>query len=235
MNCIAKSTAIIAALALGFAFTASASATVIHMNFDGIATSTNTPGTGGQYVNGYYDNGCTTAAPGDTASASCGGASQNYGITWTSALAGATTSTGLWNIANPSPSASNAIGFLTTNDATMTVGGGFDTGFSFWYTAFASGTVVLNGTDGGNAWSHTINLAATATCGNAPCWATAGYLIPTGVNVTSVNFGGSANFILFDNITLGATNPVPEPAALGMFGLGLLLLGSFVGLRKRFS
>lgn len=29
--------------------------------------------------------------------------------------------------------------------------------------------------------------------------------------------------------------PVPEPAILGMFGLGVLVLGMFVGLRRRFS
>lgn len=39
-----------------------------------------------------------------------------------------------------------------------------------------------------------------------------------------------SGFIVDDPI-----HPVPEPAALGMFGLGALMLGIFVGLRRRFS
>lgn len=42
----------------------------------------------------------------------------------------------------------------------------------------------------------------------------------------------------FDNITLGTDAPaavVPEPGALGTFGLGVLLLGVFGGLRRRWS
>ncbi len=34
-----------------------------------------------------------------------------------------------------------------------------------------------------------------------------------------------------DNVTIGAGVPVPEPADISMFGLGLLLIGAFVGLR----
>jgi hypothetical protein len=37
-------------------------------------------------------------------------------------------------------------------------------------------------------------------------------------------------------ITFGPTSvPVPEPAALGVFGLGALLAGLFVSLRRRFT
>ncbi|HET8553887.1 MAG TPA: PEP-CTERM sorting domain-containing protein [Rhodanobacteraceae bacterium] len=41
----------------------------------------------------------------------------------------------------------------------------------------------------------------------------------------------SSGFIVDDPVV----QPVPEPAALGMFGLGVLVLGIFVGLRRRFS
>jgi hypothetical protein len=49
-----------------------------------------------------------------------------------------------------------------------------------------------------------------------------------------VVFRGFLGLVGFDNVTLGA-NPqaVPEPAALGMFGLGVLLIGMFAGMRKR--
>lgn len=43
--------------------------------------------------------------------------------------------------------------------------------------------------------------------------------------------GGLSHYITFG----GGSTPVPEPAALGMFGLGALLTGLFVGLRRRFA
>ena len=59
------------------------------------------------------------------------------------------------------------------------------------------------------------------------------------------NLGGSLNLWftatgqaggLSHYITFGPTSvPVPEPGALGMFGLGALLAGLFVGLRRRFA
>jgi hypothetical protein len=39
-----------------------------------------------------------------------------------------------------------------------------------------------------------------------------------------------ANILL---ASLSYTTSVPEPAALGIFGLGVLLIGVFVGLRRR--
>ncbi|MGH8117063.1 MAG: PEP-CTERM sorting domain-containing protein [Rhodanobacteraceae bacterium] len=37
------------------------------------------------------------------------------------------------------------------------------------------------------------------------------------------------------SFTLDIVNAVPEPAALGMFGFGVLLIGAFVGLRRRMA
>lgn len=39
--------------------------------------------------------------------------------------------------------------------------------------------------------------------------------------------------LAFDNFNTNALTGVPEPAALGMFGLGALLIGLFAGLRRR--
>jgi hypothetical protein len=36
-----------------------------------------------------------------------------------------------------------------------------------------------------------------------------------------------------DAAVMVPTAPVPEPAALGMFGLGALLIGLFAGMRRR--
>jgi hypothetical protein len=41
----------------------------------------------------------------------------------------------------------------------------------------------------------------------------------------SVNFGGSANQIAFDNITLGSKDPggeIPEPGSMGLLASGLV-------------
>lgn len=239
MKLFTKSAATLALLAVGLAFAGTAGATVVTMHFDGI---TNADGfsNGGQFVNGYYDGGCTTPFPGNARAPDCAGT--NYGVVWSNAIAGDTGATNaFWNNIALAPSPDNAIGFLTGTAATMTVAAGFNTGFSFWYSAIASGFVTLEGKDStGAAWSDIVNLAATTrTCGadaDLYCWTTSGYAIPTGVTVTTVDFGGAANNIIFDNITFGSVNPgVPEPGALGMFGLGVLLIGGFLGLRKRFS
>jgi len=44
--------------------------------------------------------------------------------------------------------------------------------------------------------------------------------------------GGLSHYITFGGG--GGPTPVPEPGALGMFGLGALLIGLFAGLRRRF-
>lgn len=53
----------------------------------------------------------------------------------------------------------------------------------------------------------------------------------------SVAFTGDPLFFTgFDDVTLGLdtlVRPVPEPAALGVFGLGLLLMGCISDLRRR--
>jgi hypothetical protein len=54
-----------------------------------------------------------------------------------------------------------------------------------------------------------------------------------------VNFNGTEDFIVYDDITLGSSTPgnpgtssAPEPGSLAMLGVGLLGLG-FVVSRKR--
>jgi len=57
--------------------------------------------------------------------------------------------------------------------------------------------------------------------------------------------GGCSGYIVSGNGTLGEQdgpctntpppNNVPEPAGLGMFGLGAMLIGLFIGLRRRYA
>ena len=137
---------------------------------------------------------------------------------------------GSGNTANE-PSGETTLVFLSGGAAIMNVAAGFDTGFSFLYAApFFPGTVnVFDGLNG------TGNILATLTldingngCGGDPngdynCWS------PVGVSFAgiaySVGFGGTENFIVYDDITLGSATPgeggaVPEPATWAMMLLG---------------
>ena len=116
----------------------------------------------------------------------------------------------------------------------MDVANGFDTGFSFNYTAINSpGSVsVYDGLDGTGNQLGTFALPVTPS---GPC---AGYdagfcpFDPVGVAFTgvaqSVVFSGVGNQIAFDDITFGSATPgpsVPEPAAIGLLGAVLAILG----------
>jgi hypothetical protein len=157
---------------------------------------------------------------------------------------------GSGNIARE-PSGQTALFFLDVASAIMTVDAGFDTGFSFYYSAnpaIGNGTVTvfdgLNGT--GNVLATSVlNAAATpqSGCGGGDpngsysCWA----IVGVGFNgiAKSISFGGAANFIAFDDVTFGSVTPgtggggptVPEPASLTLFGLAALAAAT----RRRLS
>jgi hypothetical protein len=141
------------------------------------------------------------------------------------------------------PSAPTVAFFLTGTGDLMNVAAGFNTGFSFFYSAIANpGSVdVFSGLDGGG--SHLAHLVLPTTpagpYGVAPCPNTSGGAfcpwVPIGVSFAgtaeSVNFTGTANQIGFDNITLGSQTPVvPSPlighGLLVVLAVGGVLLGS---------
>ncbi|MBV8593432.1 MAG: PEPxxWA-CTERM sorting domain-containing protein [Caulobacteraceae bacterium] len=207
-----------AAAALSLAAAHAASAGVVTLNFDAL--------NGGSYEEplNYYAGGAgsdgTTGGP-------------NYGITFSSnAITGCEQGYACANTnAANAPSAPNILFFLSGAAATMDVTGGFNTGFSFYY----SDQVGFTGTI--NVWSgldDTGTLLATLSLPSTPNPYTV--FVPIGVAFTgtahSVDFGGSADYIAFDNITLGASSPtVPEPASwalmlVGVGGLGAALRGS---------
>jgi hypothetical protein len=190
----------------------------------------------GEYVGNYYNGGCGDSYNGG--SVTCGG--PNYGVTWTHAIAGGAPG-GLFNNVDLEPSSPGVIGgFDDDTGSFMNVAAGFDTGFSFYYAAAnTAGSInVYSGLNGTGTLLASLALPVNGSYCNGSaaysCWTPIGVAFD-GI-AQSVNFGGAAFFIAFDNVTLGSDTPVngvPEPAALGMFGLGALLVGLFAGLRRR--
>ena len=132
--------------------------------------------------------------------------------------------------------------WLTGSNLLMNVAGGFDTGFSFFYSSSTAATVtVYDALDGGGISIGTIDLLAQHDigCVGDPtgefCNWTADGVAFTGTAL-SVSFSGTANLTAYDNITFGSDIPegarVPVPAAIWLFSSGLFGLLA-VARRKR--
>jgi hypothetical protein len=169
-------------------------------------------------INNYYNGGL-----GGNGS----GPGPNFGITFSSQSLSVIDSDngGSGNFSN-NPSGHTIMFFLAGND-TMNVAAGFTTGFSFFYSANATpGSVsVFDGLNGTGNLLGTLVLPVTPNAFNV--W------VPIGVafngTAMSVVWGGSANHIGFDDVTLGSETPgVPEPgstiALLGMAFAGIAAL-----------
>ncbi len=128
--------------------------------------------------------------------------------------------------------------FLSGAETFMNLESGFDTGFSFFYSAIGqTGSVsVFDGLNGTGNLLATLNLGLTSsTCGPE---FSAGFcpFVPIGIGfdgiAKSVSFAGVANQIVFDDITFGSiipdppTETVPEPSEI--LGLGTVAALGFV-------
>ena len=133
------------------------------------------------------------------------------------------------------PSCCTILFFLGGGAATMDVPGGFGTGFSFYYSAISyPGFInVWSGLDAtGSLLAHLdLGLTPSGPYGLPPCGAAGLFCpwVPIGVGfdgtAMSVDFGGSADFIGFDNVTLNsdiAGGVVPEPATMSLMAMGLV-------------
>lgn len=142
------------------------------------------------------------------------------------------------NIANEPTE--NTVMFFLSGSSVLNSLLGFDTGFSFFYSSAA--TVSVNVYSGVNLTGDilgSINLARNYRgdgCVGDPtgtyCNWDIGALDFAGT-AHSIDFGGAANNVAFDNITFGSVDPtgVPEPISVALFGIGLS--GMFLSRKKK--
>lgn len=209
-------------IGLAILFPALCSADIIQLDFEGLDNQ--------EAIDGFYNGG--TSANGNSG--------VNYGVEFsdnTLSIIDADAG-GSGNIGGE-PSPDTVMFFLTGSESVMNVAAGFDTGFSFFYSAVNNpGSVsVWDGLDGTGTLLAMLDIPVTASDGGDPN----GIFSPffdIGVGFSgigkSVSFAGVQNQIAFDNITFGSTTAsvptdVSSPATLGLFGLILIVL------RKRLS
>jgi hypothetical protein len=136
----------------------------------------------------------------------------------------------------------NTITFTSGTGAIMDDPAGFTTGFSFNYSAYAdAGAVtVWSGLDGTGTLLATLTLPTTPNGIDTPGCNRHNYcpVVPFGVTFSgvaeSVNFGGTADFVVYDDITLGSSTPitgVPESSTWAMMLAGFAGVG-LLGYRK---
>lgn len=198
----------------------SANAAVITLDFEGIGNL--------NPVGNYYN----------------GGGGVNYGISFSdNALAIVDSDAGGTGNFGGEPSPSTILFFLSGTAATLNYAAGFDTGFSFYYSAISNpGFIrVYDGLNGAGNLLATLNLPLTPFNGAPDPTGSYSPFVPVGVAFTgtarSVDFGGVVDQIGFDNITFGSETPgganVPDGGSSALL-LSLGVLG-LAGVRRRMS
>jgi hypothetical protein len=113
---------------------------------------------------------------------------------------------------------------LTGGSGTMDIAAAFSGIFSFYYKNSGAGGAVnlYSGLDGGGSLVGTFLLPPTSSF--SPAFE---LIVNPGVPFQSAVFTGSANTMVFDNVTFGF-QVIPEPASITLVFSGLAVLG-FVG------
>jgi hypothetical protein len=208
-----------ASAAFGLAVAAPTAEAAIVLTFEGLQDQ--------EAVQNFYNGG----------TGSLGSSGPNYGISFgPNALAGIDSDAGGTGNFGGEPSPSTVLGFLSGSALLNAPAGGFTTGFSFYYSSpFFTGTVNIY--DGANATGNllaSINLPVTPYAGAPDPNGEFSPFVPVGVafagTALSIDFGGTANQIGFDDITFGSVTPgvIPEPGTLAL--LGPMLAGGLAGL-----
>ena len=209
-------------IGLAILFPALCSADIIQLDFEGLDDQ--------EAIDGFYNGG--TSANGNSG--------VNYGVEFSdNTLSIIDDDAGGSGNFGGEPSPDTVMFFLTGSESVMNVAAGFETGFSFFYSAVNNpGSVsVWDGLDGTGTLLAMLDIPVTASDGGDPNGDFSPFFdIGVGFSgiAKSVSFAGVQNQIGFDNITFGSTTAslptdVSSPATLGLFGLILIVL------RKRVS
>jgi hypothetical protein len=191
-----------------------ANAAIVSLNFAGVANPNNTAS-----VDGFYNGGTS----------SDGNSGTNYGVTFSSNALAIDVYNGCCEPDSPTP---GILFFLDGPSVTLDYSAGFDTGFSFYYASNTNAFInVYSGLDATGDLLATLSLDVNydPSCGYCT-WT------PIGVSFAgtahSIDFGGAANFVGFDDITFGHDSPVvPEPASWALMIAGFGMVGT--ALRRR--
>jgi hypothetical protein len=211
--------------AAAFAATAANASTVV-LDFTGVATTNNVAAVGGFY------NGGTS---GD------GNSGTNYGVSFTDNALAINSYNGCCEPDSPKP---GVLFFLSGGAVNLTYAAGFTGGFSFYYSS--NSNAFINVYDGENGTGNILATLSLVTQANSDCppGATGFYCTWTPIGVSfsgtakSVDFGGGANFVAYDDITFGSATPgggVPEPASWAMLIAGFGMVGAAARRRKGVS
>jgi hypothetical protein len=180
----------------------------------------------GEGVNDFYNGGTGSLGSGP---------GSNHGIRFINAVAFIDADAGGSGNFGGEPSPSTAVTFLDpqATSAILNIAAGFDTGFSFFYTAISNpGSIsVWDGLDGTGNLLTTLDLPLTPNNGAPDPTGQFSPFVPIGVAFNgiarSVDFAGTANQIGFDDITIGSVTPgpdrtVPAPGSLILLAGGAL-------------
>ena len=202
---------VVAGLLVGGA--SAASAAVVVLDFAGVATTNNQT-----TVGGFYNGG--TSGDGNTGT--------NFGVAFTSNALAINSYNGS---GEPNP---GILFFLSGGAVTMDYALGFTTGFSFNYSSNSSASItVYDGLGGTGNVLATLSLVNNFQPGCGYCAWT-----PTGISFAgiakSIDFAGGANFVGYDNITLGSAiaGGVPEPTSWALMIAGFGLTGAAMRRRR---
>jgi MYXO-CTERM domain-containing protein len=148
-----------------------------------------------------------------------GGLGVNYGVEFVGNALGiiANGSGGTGNFTN-APSMPTILFWLDGPATIMNVAAGFTDGFATYYTSInQSGSIAIyDGLNGTGNLLASLNLTPLGSQGTAGAPYDTWALIGTSFQGTakSVVFGGTANYIGFDNVTFGSNVPAPGAMAL---------------------
>ena len=207
-----------------------ARADVVSLTFEGINPTY--PTTDFAFVQNFYNGGTSSAGTSGT----------NFGVGFSdNALAVCSNTSGVFctngsrgGLGDPA-SQQTALFFLAGSAAVMDVAAGFDTGFSFFYTAInqAGSVSVFSGLNGTGSILATLALPVTPSECAPEFGAAFCPFFPIGVSFSgtahSVAFAGVANQVAFDDVTFGSVTPgLPVPGPI----VGAGLAGSGAGERR---